>query len=133
MRQHFEHITQQIRSADSIPALLTAAFAGLEVIERATAHLADMAPAHIYPGYQTARAEATSAWATLSTAPTLNSPEHPASANPDVEELAAAIARFVLVVAEAIVNVASKTPDPGDRMACLRAAHHAGHVHAALR
>ncbi|GAA0544535.1 hypothetical protein [Actinomadura livida] len=54
---------------------------------------------------------------------------------PDTEtgELAAAVAALVLVVAEAILNVASKTTDPADRVACLKAVHHAGHVHAALR
>ncbi|OLT31878.1 hypothetical protein BJF79_08775 [Actinomadura sp. CNU-125] len=134
MKQHFEHIAQQICSADGVPALLATALTGLEVIERATAHLADLAPAHSYPGYQTARAEAITAWSVLSTAPTLNSsPARPSSTGPDVEELAASIAAFVLVVAEAIVNVAAKTPEPGDRVACLRAARHAGHIHTALR
>lgn len=133
MKQHFEHITRQIRTADSIPALLTTAFTGLEVIERATAHLADIAPAHAYPGYQTARAEATNAWSMLSTAPTLGGPSRSTSIDADAEELAASISRLVLVVAEAIVNVAAKTSEPGDRVACLQAARHAGYVHAALR
>ncbi|NDU73843.1 hypothetical protein GWI34_14520 [Actinomadura sp. DSM 109109] len=51
----------------------------------------------------------------------------------DVPELAQSIAALVMVVAQAILNVASKTTDPADRVACLRAAHHAGNVHAAMK
>ncbi|MFG2091856.1 MULTISPECIES: hypothetical protein [unclassified Spirillospora] len=51
----------------------------------------------------------------------------------DVQLVAEAIAAFVMVVAEAILTAASKTTAPADRVACLAAAHHAGHVHAALR
>ncbi|MEU8804876.1 hypothetical protein [Spirillospora sp. NPDC048819] len=51
----------------------------------------------------------------------------------DVQLAGEAVAAFVLVVAEAILTAASKTTAPADRVACLTAAHHAGHVHAALR
>ncbi|QFG22853.1 hypothetical protein [Actinomadura sp. WMMB 499] len=133
MQQHFDNVNARIRSAGSVPALLSAAFTGLEVIERATTVLADTAPACTYPGYQVARAEARNAWSALATAPTLNCPDQTATEGADVQELASSIAAFVLVVAEAIVNVASKTTEPGDQTACLRAARHAGHVHTALR
>ncbi|MEV5830457.1 hypothetical protein AB0L25_33315 [Spirillospora sp. NPDC052242] len=133
MQQHFETVNAEIRSADGVPALLAAAFKGLEVVERATIVLADAAPASAYPGYQVARAEATNAWSVLSMAPTLGCADRASTEGNDVEDLADSIRAFVLVVAEAIVNVASKTTEPGDRTACLRAAHHAGRVHTALR
>ncbi|TDE26529.1 hypothetical protein [Actinomadura sp. 6K520] len=102
---------------------------GLELIGDATTVLAQTAPED---AYQTALTEATDAWWALTEAPTLAWPQ---ASMPDTEteELATAIAALVLEVTEAILNVASKTTDPADRVACLKAVHHAGHVHAALR
>ncbi|WP_165975565.1 hypothetical protein [Actinomadura rubrisoli] len=48
-------------------------------------------------------------------------------------QLAESIAALVMIVAEAVLNAASKTTDPADRVACLKAVHHAGRLHAALR
>ncbi|WP_165495159.1 hypothetical protein [Actinomadura roseirufa] len=44
MKRHFAHVTKQIKAADTIPALLTSAFIGLEQIERAVRLLAESAP-----------------------------------------------------------------------------------------
>ncbi|MFF0523494.1 hypothetical protein ACFYTC_32745 [Actinomadura nitritigenes] len=85
------------------------------------------------PGNETALIEATDAWWALSEAPTLAWPTSAAMNTDDVRQLAEAIAGFVLVLAEAMLNVASKSSDPGDRVACLRAAHHVGRLHAALK
>lgn len=129
LKPFFDYATQQIKAADSVPTLLTAAFMGLELIERATTVLAQTAPED---AYQTALAEATDAWWALADAPSLAWPER-SMPDTDVQEFAEAIAALVIVVAEAILNVASKTTEPGDRVACLRAVHHAGNVTAAMR
>ncbi|WUH97671.1 hypothetical protein OHR68_29690 [Spirillospora sp. NBC_00431] len=129
LKHFFDHMTRQIRTADSLPALLTAAFMGMELIERATTVLAQTAPRDTH---QTALTEATDAWWALAEAPTLAWPD---GSLPDreLQEFTDSIAAMVMTVAEAILNVASKTTEPADRVACLRAAHHAGNVHAALR
>ncbi|MGW2307771.1 hypothetical protein [Actinomadura luteofluorescens] len=129
LKYFFDYAARQIKTADSIPALLAAAFMGMELIERATTVLAQTAPED---AYQTALAEASDAWWALVDAPTLTWPDRSMS-DTDVSELAESIAALVMVVAEAILNVASKTTDPADRVACLRAAHHAGNVHAAMK
>ncbi|GAA1834081.1 hypothetical protein [Actinomadura chokoriensis] len=102
---------------------------GLELIERASTVLAQAAPED---DYQVALAEATDAWWALAEAPTLAWPER-SMPDTDVQQLAEAVAALVMVVAEAILTVASKTTEPADRVACLRAAHHAGNVHAAMK
>ncbi|GAA4238112.1 hypothetical protein GCM10022254_52710 [Actinomadura meridiana] len=128
LKHFFDYVTQQIRTADSLPSLLAAAFMGLELIERATTVLAQTGPED---AYQSALAEATDAWWALADAPTLAWPERSLT-NDELQEFAASVGALVLVVAEAILNVASKTTEPADRVACLRAAHHAGNVHAAM-
>ncbi|MEU9867887.1 hypothetical protein AB0C87_08565 [Actinomadura sp. NPDC048021] len=129
LKYFFDYAARQIKTADSIPALLAAAFMGMELIERATTVLAQTAPED---AYQTALAEASDAWWALVDAPTLTWPDR-AISDTDVSDLAESIAALVMVVAEAILTVASKTTDPADRVACLRAAHHAGNVHAAMK
>ncbi|MEV4677273.1 hypothetical protein ACGFJT_44020 [Actinomadura geliboluensis] len=129
MKHFFDYAARQIKTADSLPALLAAAFMGLELIERATTVLAESAPED---AYQTALAEASDAWWALAEAPSLAWPERPMP-DTDAHEFAEAITSLVMVVAEAILNVASKTPRPADRVACLRAVHHAGNVAAAMR
>jgi hypothetical protein len=128
-----QYLTRQIKTADSIPALLTSAFVGLDLIERATAVLPDIDDDQTRRGFETAAIAATDAWWALSEAPTLAWPGSTPMATTEIQELTAAIASFVLVVTEAILNAASKSTDPGDRVACLRAAHHAGRLHAALK
>ncbi|NKZ03318.1 hypothetical protein [Actinomadura latina] len=102
---------------------------GLELIERATTVLAQHAPEE---AYQAALVEASDAWWALVEAPTLAWPEH-CMPDGEVQEFAEAITGLVMVVAEAILNVASKSTDPADRVACLRAVHHTGNVAAAMR
>lgn len=127
----FDHITRQIKAADTIPGLIASAFIGLDLIERATTVIAQDAPEEVHGAYQTALAEATDAWWALTDAPSLAWPNSFRN-DTDVRQLSQSISALVLVVAEAILTAASKTTDPADRVACLRAAHHAGHVHAAL-
>ena len=133
LNQQFQYLTRQIKGADSIPALLTAAFIGLDLIERAVTVLPDINSDQVRPGNETALIEATDAWWALSEAPTLAWPASTAVNTDDARQLAEAVAGFVLVVTEAMLNVASKSSDPGDRVACLRAAHHAGRLHATLK
>ena len=133
LNQQFQYLTRQIKGAGSIPALLTAAFIGLDLIERAVTVLPDINSDQVRPGKETALIEATDAWWALSEAPTLAWPASTAVNTDDARQLAEAVAGFVLVVTEAMLNVASKSSDPGDRVACLRAAHHAGRLHAALK
>ncbi|TDC73851.1 hypothetical protein [Actinomadura sp. 7K507] len=128
MKHFFDYATRQIKAADTAPALLTSAFVGLDLIERATTVLTQTAPKD---AHQTALAEATDAWWALAEAPTLGWPER-SMTDTDIRLLADAVAAFVMAVAEAILTAASKTTDPADRVACLTAAHHAGHIHAAL-
>ncbi|MFG2015649.1 hypothetical protein [Actinomadura geliboluensis] len=129
MKHFFDYAARQIKTADSLPALLAAAFMGLELIERATTVLAQSAPED---AYQTALAEASDAWWALAEAPSLAWPAHPMP-DTDAHEFAETITSLVMVVAEAILNVACKTTRPADRVACLRAVHHAGNVAAAMR
>ncbi|MFI0484351.1 hypothetical protein [Actinomadura sp. 9N215] len=102
---------------------------GIELIERATTVLAQTSPRDTH---QTALIEATDAWWALADAPTLAWPDH-SMPDREIQEFADSVAALVMVVAEAILTVASKTTEPGDRVACLRAVHHAGNVHTALR
>jgi hypothetical protein len=133
LNHQFQYLTRQIKAADSIPALLTAAFIGLDLVERAITVLPDIDTDQAGPGNETALIETTDAWWALSEAPTLAWPTRAAMNTDDVRQLAEAIAGFVLVVTEAMLNVASKSSDPGDRVACLRAAHHVGRLHSALK
>ncbi|GAA1875143.1 hypothetical protein [Actinomadura bangladeshensis] len=129
MKHFFDYATRQIKAADSLPALLAAAFMGLELIERAATVLAQSTSED---AYQAALGEASDAWWALAEAPSLAWPQSPMP-DSDAHEFAAAVTSLVMVVAEAILNVASKTTEPADRVACLRAVHHAGNVAAALR
>jgi hypothetical protein len=133
LNHQFQYLTRQIKAADSVPALLTCAFIGLDLVERAITVLPDIDTDQAGPGNQTALIETTDAWWALSEAPTLAWPTSAAMNTDDVRQLAEAIAGFLLVVTEAMLNVASKSSDPGDRVACLRAAHHVGRLHAALK
>ncbi|WP_433234819.1 hypothetical protein [Actinomadura nitritigenes] len=133
LNHQFEYLARQIKAADSIPGLLTAAFIGLDLIERAITVLPDIHPDQAAPSNETALIEVTDAWWALSEAPTLAWPASTTMTAEDARQVAEAIAGFVLVVAEAMLNVASKSSDPGDRVACLRAAHHVGRLHAALK
>ncbi|WP_067466156.1 hypothetical protein [Actinomadura macra] len=129
LKQFFDYATRQIKTTDTLPALLASAFIGLDLIERGTTVLSQIAPVD---AHQTALVAATDAWWALSEAPTLAWPERPMP-DADVQQFSQSIAALVMVVAEALLNIASKTTEPADRVACLRAAHHAGHVHAALK
>ncbi|MEU5992826.1 hypothetical protein ABZ806_27985 [Spirillospora sp. NPDC047418] len=129
LKHFFDYATRQIKTADSLPALLAAAFMGLDLIERAATVLAQAVPED---AYRTALADVSDAWWALAEAPSLAWPDR---SMPDTEipEFTEAIAALVMAVAEALLNVASKTTKPADRVACLRAVHHAGNVAAALR
>ncbi|MEU5885190.1 hypothetical protein [Spirillospora sp. NPDC047279] len=134
MQEHIDYVAKQIQSADRIPALMTAAFIGLELIERAATLLTELAPADAYPAYSEALAEATDAWWALSEAPSVAWPRGPHRSEPaEYREFTDKLTKLVLVVAEALLNAASKTTDPADRVACMKAAQHIGRVHTALR
>ncbi|MFB4298458.1 hypothetical protein [Actinomadura sp. NTSP31] len=133
LKHQFQYLTRQIKAADSIPALLTSAFIGLDLIERTTTVLPDIGDDQALLDYESATIAAIDAWWALSQAPTLAWPGAAPMTTDESRELAETIAGFVLVVTEAILNVASKSADPGDRTACLRAAHHAGRLYSALK
>ncbi|MVZ99065.1 hypothetical protein F8568_001410 [Actinomadura sp. LD22] len=105
----------------------------MELIERATTVLPDLDDEPNHLDHETATTAAIDAWWALSQAPTLAWPSAAPMTTDQTRELAEAIADFVLVVTQAILNAASKSTDPGDRVACLQAAHHAGRLHAALK
>ena len=119
MQEHFAYAAGRIRSACDLPSLLAAAFAGLELVERATSALSDRSPAHA-----TALNEASNAWWALSRAPSLRRLEE--------AEPTESVATFSLLVTQALVVATSRAVDPADRVACLQAARHAGRVHDAL-
>ncbi|MFD0690948.1 hypothetical protein [Actinomadura fibrosa] len=133
MQAHLDYAIKQIKAADNVPNLLVSAFTGLELIERATTVLAGEASETAYPAYRAALDEASESWWALSEAPTLAWLGSSEAFTADLQDFADSIARLVMVSAEAIMTVASKTTDPADRAACLRAAHHAGHIYAALK
>lgn len=133
LKHQFQYLTRQIKTADSIPALLTTAFIGVDLIERTTTLLPDIGNDQARLDSETATIAAIDAWWALSQAPTLAWPSAAPMTTGETQELAEAIAGFVLVVTEAILNVASKSSDPGDRVACLQAAHHVGRLHSALK
>ncbi|MFD0851432.1 hypothetical protein ACFQ07_04340, partial [Actinomadura adrarensis] len=118
MKNQFDYVTHQIKTADTVPALLASALAGLELLGRATTlltqHTRTGSPSH--PSYQDALAEITKAFTTLTEAPTLA--RWPDGTSPDSHHLRGAITALVLVVAQAVLSAASKTPKPGDRVAC---------------
>ncbi|MFG1999276.1 hypothetical protein ACGFNU_09035 [Spirillospora sp. NPDC048911] len=119
MQDHIAYAADRIRSARDLPALLAAAFAGLELVERAASALADRSPA-----YATALTEASDAWWALTDAPSLRSLED--------AEPGTSVATFSLLVTQALVAATARAVDPADRIACLQAARHAGRVHDAL-
>ncbi|WP_433332980.1 hypothetical protein [Spirillospora sp. CA-294931] len=134
MNEHIAYVTKQIEASDTVQALLTAAFIGLELIERATTLLADIAPETRYPAYAAALAESTQAWWALAEAPALSWPEAAQLvADTGHREFADSINKLVLVTGEALLNAANKVSEPADRIACLKAARHAGRVHTALQ
>lgn len=128
----FQHVTEHIKAADSIPALTTAAAFGLILIEHAVTLLCGTRGDVLRPDHRTALAEATDAWWALTEAPCLGWPQAPTT-EADAEALAGSTATLVMVVAEALLTVASKSTDAADRVACLKATHHIGHVRTALR
>jgi hypothetical protein len=105
----------------------------VDLIERTTTLLPDIGNDQTRLDSETATSAAIDAWWALSQAPTLAWPGAAPMTTGETQELAEAIADFVLVVTEAILNVASKSADPGDRVACLQATHHVGRLHAALK
>ncbi|GAA0284461.1 hypothetical protein GCM10009527_095680 [Actinomadura nitritigenes] len=105
----------------------------MDLIERTTTPLHAIGNDQTRLNSETATIAAIEAWWALSQAPTLAWPGAAPMSADETRELAEAIADVVLVVTEAILNVASKSADPGDRVACLQAAHHAGRLHAALK
>ncbi|GLZ15626.1 hypothetical protein Acsp04_58610 [Actinomadura sp. NBRC 104425] len=127
MNRCFQHVTEHIKAADSIPALTITATFGLTLIEHTVPLLANARG----DALRTALAEATDARRALTTAPCLGWPQHPTT-EADTEALAGSTATLVMVVAQALLTVASKSTDPADRVACLKATHHLGHVHTAL-
>ncbi|MFC4906936.1 hypothetical protein [Actinomadura gamaensis] len=129
MEDHIRFVSGQTNNADTLPALLTAAFYGLETIERATSLLSEHAPPHCREACGTALAEAVNAWWALSDAPAWAVPSGPAS----FPELASLTAELVLLVSETLLKAANKTSLSADQVACLAAVDHAGRVHAALR
>lgn len=134
LHDHITYVSKQIQAANTLPALMTTAFVGLEMVERAITLLIEIAPEESYASYATALAEATDAWWALSEAPSLS---WPTSSELIVEtghrEFAEAIAQLVMVISQGLLNAVNKVRDPADRVACLKAASHAGHVHAALQ
>ncbi|MFC5187200.1 hypothetical protein [Actinomadura harenae] len=128
MNEHIRYVTGQIQDADTLPALLTAAFYGLETVERATALLAETTPENHRTDCDNALTASVDAWWALSDAPTWSSPGHSTPA-----ELAARTSALVLLISQTLLQAANKTSDPADRIACLTAVHHAGRVHDALK
>ncbi|WP_026416349.1 hypothetical protein [Actinomadura oligospora] len=128
MDDHISFVTSQIHRADTLPALLTAAFYGLETVERATALLAETAPEHLRTDCNEAFEAAIDAWWALSDAPTWSDP----GGSPP-PELAAQVSSLVLLVSQTLLKAANRATVPADRVACLSAVHHAGRAHAALK
>ncbi|WP_067479537.1 hypothetical protein [Actinomadura hibisca] len=133
MRDHLTFVTKQLTAADSLPALLTATFAGLETAERATTLLTEIAPEEYHATYSTALAQATAGWWALTEAPALIWPSNNRPvADSEHRELAQAIAQLAGGVAQSLLG-AAKVTGAADHAACLQAAHHAGRVHHILR
>ncbi|MEV4251683.1 hypothetical protein AB0J52_00795 [Spirillospora sp. NPDC049652] len=128
MDDHIRFVTDQIQAADTLPALLTAAFYGLETVERTTALLAESAAENLRTHYSDALAAAVEAWWALSGAPTCSDP---GPSTPT--ELTARASALVLLVSQTLLKAANKTRNPADRTACLAAVHHAGRAHDALK
>lgn len=116
MEDHIRFVSSQLRNADNLAALLTAAFYGLETIERATSLLNESAPPHWREACDAALAEAVNAWWALSEAPAW---VDPGTASPS--ELAARTAELVLLVSETLLKAANKSSRSADQVACLKA------------
>ncbi|MDL4770732.1 hypothetical protein [Actinomadura xylanilytica] len=133
MNDHIAYVTRQLQTADSLPAMITATLVGLELIERAILLLTQIAPDESYPAYATALAEATDAWWAFSQAPSVSYPDGAdPPAGDDHREFARRVDELVTAVTRALLGTVNKVTDPADRIACLAAAQHVGHVHTAL-
>ncbi|MFI0351007.1 hypothetical protein [Actinomadura sp. 9N407] len=134
MQAQFDYVIRQIEAANTIPSLMASALIGLDLIERATTLLAQIAPEESFPACQAAIAEASDARNALAEAPALawrKGSEGSAPAN--VHEFTEAITTLILVAAENALNAASKTTEPADRVACLQAVQHLGRLYSALK
>ncbi|MQY03116.1 hypothetical protein [Actinomadura macrotermitis] len=131
MLDHIAYSTGRLDGAASLPALLTAVFDGLELVERAATALAGPDADGARPGCAGALAEAGRARRALSGAPALRSAVH-AGSGAERQELAEALGRFSMTLTEALVTATAWTTEPADRVACLRAALHLGRVAGAL-
>ncbi|MFG2006168.1 hypothetical protein ACGFNU_44165 [Spirillospora sp. NPDC048911] len=132
MFDYIAYVTRQIQSANRIPALITAAFVGLELTERAATVLLENAPEEAVDAYRSALTEATHAWWALSHAPSLAWPDDPDADYVAPHELAVALRDLVHVVTDALHGVAAQSIAQADRTACLIAASHAVRIHEAL-
>lgn len=132
MFDYIAYVTRQIQSANRIPALITAAFIGLELTERAATVLLENAPEETVDAYRSALTEATYAWWALSHAPSLAWPDDPDAEYVAPHELAGALRDLVHVVTAALHGAAAQAVGQADRAACLTAAAHAVRVHEAL-
>ncbi|GAA1574427.1 hypothetical protein GCM10009678_66420 [Actinomadura kijaniata] len=133
MDDHIDFVTRQLEAADSLSGLLATSFIGLEMVERGTLLLTEIAPLQTRPAYVTAYNEATHASGALLEAPTLIWPSRAAFASDRHRELAATVADLSLTVSRALLNAVNLAADPADRVACLGAVRHTGLVYAALR
>jgi hypothetical protein len=131
MKHQFDYVTCQIQAANTMPALMASALAGLELVERATKLLATITPGKPHLPYQNAMAEAAKARDALAGAPSLAGPRNPALLS--APAFTRSITELVLVIAEAVLNAACKATEPADRVACLKATQHAGRLYSALR
>jgi hypothetical protein len=130
----FTQVAWQIRAADQLPALLAAAFVGLELADLTTEALAEQDPDEGFPAYLTARVEAAEARDALSRAPSLTWPAVRApQGRITVDDIVGSLATLAMLLAQALVTAAERSSDPADRIACLDAALHAGRLHEALR
>jgi hypothetical protein len=129
----FAQMTSQLQQITGRTALMSAAYIGLALMERAGTALVELGPEENLPAYETAVQEAVNAARALSSAPSLAS-QGLSSPTVDAADAAfhAQLLTLALAVHQTLVAAATHVLNEADRVACLEAALHTGRVHQAL-
>lgn len=133
MKDLTKYVSAQLRTANTFPALLTAAHLAIDLTERATRSLTSEATESSYSSCAAAEAEAITASEVFAAAPALCPPDAELATHERHQAFSTATAMLALATARALVAAAERTTHEGDRITCLEAAMHIEHVHSALR
>ena len=127
-----ERIQQHLIDADGMSGVLLAGWQVFELVRAVTGANADQA-SDMYPAFTFARGAAVSGRNAIAFAPSLPAdhepwPGIPAPVTGDVYEVADAVADLASVLCRRLREAAGLAADPGDRVACEKAASAAARI-----